>query len=74
MKYKIILREVTEGGYIVLVPSLPGCVSYGTSVEEALAHVKEATMGYIETLYEIGKEIPKETSTITTEYEVEIND
>jgi len=31
-----------EGGYTVLVPSLPGCISYGARVEEATANAREA--------------------------------
>jgi predicted RNase H-like HicB family nuclease len=33
MKSKVILEEAEEGGYVVYVPSLPGCVSQGESKE-----------------------------------------
>ena len=56
--YKIHLRKETEGGYTVLVPSLPGCITYGKDVDEALAMAKEAVEGYIESLKEQGEEIP----------------
>ena len=29
MKFKVVLEEAEEGGYVVYVPSLPGCVSQG---------------------------------------------
>ena len=36
-----------EGGYTVTVPSLPGCVSYGKTFEEAIAMIKDAMQGYL---------------------------
>ncbi len=51
-QYNIILRPEPEGGFTVLVPSLPGCISYGETVEEARAMIKEAIEGYIESLIE----------------------
>jgi len=29
LQYNIVLKPEKEGGYTVIVPSLPGCVSYG---------------------------------------------
>lgn len=40
--YQITLTSEKEGGYTVLVPGLPGCVSYGRTVEKALQNAKEA--------------------------------
>ncbi|KAF0242682.1 MAG: hypothetical protein FD180_3783 [Planctomycetota bacterium] len=37
-----------EGGYTVMVPSLPGCISEGDTFEEAFANIKEAMDLYIE--------------------------
>ena len=56
--YKLHLRPEPEGGYTVLVPSLPGCITYGKDVEEALAMAREAIEGYIEGLKDLGEEIP----------------
>jgi hypothetical protein len=36
-----------EGGFTVVVPALPGCVTEGDSREEALANVREAIEGYL---------------------------
>ncbi len=49
MEIKIILDEQDEGGYTVYVPSLPGCISEGENVEEALKNIKEAIELYLET-------------------------
>jgi len=34
-RYNIIFRSEPEGGFTVLVPSLPGCVTYGKNLKEA---------------------------------------
>ena len=59
-KYTILLEKNEEGGYTVSVPSLPGCVTQGDTWEEAISHAKEAIVGYIETLNDLGKSIPME--------------
>lgn len=56
--YKIHLRKEPEGGYTVIVPSLPGCITYGKDIDEALAMAKEAIELYIEGLKDLGEEIP----------------
>jgi len=56
--YQISLIPEPEGGYTVLVPSLPGCVSYGATVEEATAHAREAIELHLENLAAHGEHIP----------------
>lgn len=46
MKYKIALK-LTEEGYSVSVPGLPGCWSQGAAEPEALANVREAIVEYL---------------------------
>ena len=48
MKFKVILEEAEEGGYVVYVPSLPGCVSQGETKEEAIENIKEAIEIYLD--------------------------
>jgi antitoxin HicB len=48
--YQITLVPEDEGGYTVLVPSLPGCISYGRTVDEATERVKEAIALHLENL------------------------
>ena len=48
--YQINLIPEQEGGYTVLVPLLPGCVSYGVTVEEATANAREAIELHLENL------------------------
>jgi len=48
MRIKVILEPSDEGGYTVIVPSLPGCISEGNSREEALRNIKEAIELYLD--------------------------
>jgi len=48
MDIKIVLEEQEEGGYTVYVPSLPGCISQGETVEESLKNIKEAIELWLE--------------------------
>ena len=38
------------GGYTVIIPSLPGCISEGDTFEEALKNIKEAASLYLEVM------------------------
>lgn len=48
MRFKVVLEPSDEGGYTVYVPSLPGCISEGETVEEALQNIQEAIELYLE--------------------------
>ena len=56
--YRVILRPEPEGGYTALVPSLPGCITYGEDVSEAVAMAREAIELYVESLVAHGEEVP----------------
>ena len=47
MRFRVILEPSNEGGYTVYVPSLPGCISEGETVEEALTNIREAVEFYL---------------------------
>jgi predicted RNase H-like HicB family nuclease len=48
MKFKVVLEPSDEGGYTVYVPSLPGCISEGDTLKEAMANIREAISLYLE--------------------------
>ncbi len=48
MRFKVVLEPSDEGGYTVYVPSLPGCISEGETVEETLRNIREAIELYLE--------------------------
>ena len=48
MKLTVMLEPSEEGGFTVLVPALPGCISEGSTREEALKNIQEAIELYLE--------------------------
>ncbi|MCK7491455.1 MAG: type II toxin-antitoxin system HicB family antitoxin [Comamonadaceae bacterium] len=44
--------------FVATVPSLPGCISQGSTRDEALRNVREAIEGYIESLRDRNEPIP----------------
>ncbi|TXT64256.1 MAG: hypothetical protein BAJALOKI1v1_590016 [Promethearchaeota archaeon] len=71
LNYRILLRKEPEGGYTVIVPSLPGCITFGEDIEEALKMAKEAILLYLESLQAHKEEIPTEDNTF--EYTMTVN-
>ncbi|MBD3285249.1 hypothetical protein GF338_02820 [candidate division WOR-3 bacterium] len=57
---QVVVYPGEDGYWVVECPSLPGCVSQGKTKEEAVANIKEAIQGYIETLKEDGLPVPEE--------------
>jgi predicted RNase H-like HicB family nuclease len=56
--YQINLIPDEEGGYTALVPLLPGCISYGNTIEEATANAREAIQLHLENLVAHDEPIP----------------
>src|ERR1051326_8304512 len=48
--FNIVIRPEPEGGLTAIIPALPGCVSYGRTLDEAKDMAKDAIVGYIESL------------------------
>jgi predicted RNase H-like HicB family nuclease len=60
-RYTIFLHpDPEEGGYTVTVPALPGCVTQGDKLEEAIAMTKGAIRLYVESLRADGEASPEE--------------
>lgn len=61
MRYTVLLDFDPEyGSYAVTVPALPGCVTQGPTIDEALARAKEAIEGFVAALAKLGEAIPVE--------------
>ena len=72
VNYRILFREEPEGGYTVIVPALPGCVTFGETVDKAIAMAREAVEVYIESLREKGEEVPAEEGYLEYRLTVEV--
>lgn len=58
MSYRMeIVEDGDEGGFVVSYPDLPGCVTYGETVENAVANALDAKKAWIEIALEEGIEI-----------------
>ncbi len=68
--YTVILERESDGGYVVSVPALPGCVSQGDTREQALANIREAIELYIEDCREAGDPVPTEAGKEFVEIQV----
>ena len=60
-----------ESGYSVVIPDLPGCVTQGETLEEAIQMAEDAALGWLLTALEEGEKIPEPTeiNNIKLEYE-----
>jgi antitoxin HicB len=58
MQYRVMIEVDEDGMFIAECPALPGCVSQGTTREEALANIKDAMAGYLASLKKHGEPIP----------------
>lgn len=56
----VVLYPGEDGCWVAECPSLPGCISQGGTKPEALANIKEAIEGWLETAEAHGQAIPEE--------------
>ncbi len=49
-----------EGGFTITCPALPGLITEGDTLEEALSNVSDALLALLEAYQEAGREIPRE--------------
>ena len=58
LPYKMeIVKDLDEGGYVVSFPDLPGCLTIGETIEEALKNAEDAKKTWLEAAIEDGIEI-----------------
>ncbi len=64
--YTIILQPEPDGGFTVVVPSLPGCVTYGKDLSEARTMAHDAIAGYIASLEKHDESVPSDDASLIT--------
>ncbi|MHB9091856.1 MAG: type II toxin-antitoxin system HicB family antitoxin [Chloroflexota bacterium] len=69
----LLITDPGEGGYTVRVPALPGCVTEGDTLEEAISMAREAIAGWIEAAKKNGEPIPEEAAPMQT-ISIEVGD
>ena len=60
MRYTVVIEQESDGGLVISVPALPGCVSQGDTRNEALNNIREAIELYVEDCRAAGDPIPTE--------------
>lgn len=70
LHYNIIFRPEPEGGFSVIVPSLPGCITYGRNIREAKEMAIDAIKAYIMSLKKHKEPIPSDEENFLTSVEV----
>ncbi len=60
ISYHIMFRPEPEGGFSVIVPALPGCITYGKTLAQAKKMAKDAISGYVASLKKHGEPIPSD--------------
>ncbi len=61
LDYEVVIRPLSPsdgGGYLAVVPALPGCKSDGDTPQDALANVYDAIACWIEAAEDMGRTIP----------------
>jgi antitoxin HicB len=70
MKFSVVLTPDSEdGGFTATCPAIPGCISEGETVEEALANIKEAAEACLESLAAHGEPLPEQGTVIVATIE-----
>ncbi len=54
------LQKEREGGYTINVPALPGCITHGDTIDEALDMIAEAMALWLETARDHSFDIPRQ--------------
>jgi predicted RNase H-like HicB family nuclease len=58
MKMRVLIEQDEDGKFVATCPTLPGCISQGDTRQGALANIRDAIAGYIESLRKHGEPVP----------------
>lgn len=72
LNFNVVFKEEPEGGFTVIVPVLPGCITYGKNLREAKKMAAEAITLYLEDIAAEGEKLPQNDQTYLGSVEVNI--
>jgi len=58
LNYPVTLYQAEEGGYVAEIEDLPGCITEGETLEEAIQIIDNVRNAWLQTAYEDGIDIP----------------
>ena len=70
--YNLIFQPEPEGGFTVIVPALPGCITYGKNLVEAKHMALDAIKGYIASLRKDRERIPTDEKSFISSVQVHV--
>ena len=70
LNYNLIFKPEPEGGFTVMAPSLPGCVTYGKNLHEAKKMAADAIRGYLASLEKHQELIPSDEENFITSIQI----
>lgn len=68
--YSIHIEPQAEGGFVASIPNLPGCITEGETIEEALVNIEDAAKGYLHVPYKHNQDIP---ASLPTEHKISLS-
>ena len=71
LNYNLIFRPESDGGFTVIVPSLPGCITYGKTLKESKKMAIDAIEGYLASLRKHHEQIPTDAESFVTSIQIE---
>ena len=71
MTYQAIFEQSDDGPVFVYVPDLPGCTSWGATLNEAWEHVRDAIALWLAVARENGKDAPVPSTIASAPIEVD---
>jgi len=71
-RFQTVFRPEPEGGFTVLVPALPGCITYGKTLEHAQRMAEDAITAYVEDMIADGEPVPKPDASLLGSIDVKI--
>jgi len=74
LHYNLFLQPEPEGGFTVIVPSLPGCVTYGRTIAEAKNMARDAISAYLGSLKKHGENVPTDTNAFMSTVDVAVGE
>ncbi len=57
---QVVITKGEDGYWVAECPSLPGCISQGSTKEEAIVNIKEAIAVYVEALEDDHLPVPED--------------
>ncbi len=58
MKFRVLIEQDEDGVFVAECPTLPGCISQGSTRKESLDNINDAIKGYLDSLKKHNEPIP----------------